>query len=201
MTLVGKLHAHAQDDVRNAMNDVIITPDGRILEPVAPPRTTRVELPTRTDAQRIVARTRRKLVDLPALPKQLNALSAVLVYSLSGLNDDEISVATTLPVEQIKALRHTPAYVALENNVVTTVRDNFTEEAATILVRAKRKAAEKLESHLDSDIDVISLRAAETVLGKAAEQVTAQNAMSGDALRIEYVDKRNAALPSIDVGG
>lgn len=178
----------------------IITPDGRVLQERTPPHATRVEIPTRSQAQRIVTNTRRKLADLPALPKQLNALSAVLVYSLSGLSDDEISVATSLPTSQIAGIRNTPAYCALENNVVTAVREAFTGEASDILVRAKRKAAEKLESHLDSEFDAISLRAAEAVLSKNAEALSNAKSGSMEALLIEVVDKRNSALPSLDVG-
>jgi hypothetical protein len=178
----------------------IITQDGRTLVERAPPRSTRVEVPTRTEAQRLVVSARRKLVDLPALPKQLNAISAVLVYTLSGIRDDEISIATGISVSQIEGIRSTPAYQALEANVVTAVREAFTGEAADILVRAKHKAAAKLESHLDSEFDAISLRAAETVLSKAAEAV-ASTAKSGmDALLIEYVDKREAILPALNVG-
>jgi hypothetical protein len=183
------------------MSEVIITPDGRVLQEKSPPRATRVEIPTRSQAQRLVVSARRKLVDLPALPKQLNALSAVLVYSLSGLSDDEISLATGMPAPQVASIRNTPAYCALESNVVQAVRENFTGEAADILIRAKRKAAEKLEAHMDSEFDAISLRAAETVLSKAAEQIASQRSGSMEALHIEIVDKRDATLPSLDVGG
>jgi hypothetical protein len=179
----------------------VITPDGRVLVERTPPHAVRVEIPTRTQAQRIVASTRRKLVDLPALPKQLNALSAVLVYSLSGLSDDEISIATSLPASQIAGIRNTPAYCVLENNVVSAVREAFTGEAANVLVRARLKAAEKLESHLDSEFDAISLRAAEAVLSKHADAISSTKTNAMDALLIEVVDKRNSALPSLDVGG
>lgn len=178
----------------------IITPDGRVLQERSPPHATRVEIPTRSQAQRIVTNTRRKLADLPALPKQLNALSAVLVYSMSGLSDEEISAATSLPISQIAGIRNTPAYCVLENNVIAAVRDSFTNEAADVLVRARIKAAEKLESHLDSDFDAISLRAAEAVLSKHADAVTNTKSSSMDALLIEVVDKRNSALPSLNLG-
>src|SRR5678815_5301503 len=51
-----------------------------------------IEVPTQREAQRIVTQTRRKLSELPEVPRTMNAVGVVLSYTLFGLADDELSL-------------------------------------------------------------------------------------------------------------
>ncbi len=174
--------------------------DGTQLEPVHAAVVTRYAVPSNTEAKRIVANTRRRLADLPALPHQMNTIGAVLLYTCSGLADEEISVATGLTVEQIDRIRTTPAYSVAQEHVINAVRNEASTEVTAILAKAKVKAANKLVDILDSsDIEQNVIKVATDVLdrtGHNAKQNVEVNVMGG--LRWEIVDKRNSAVPTID---
>ena len=175
--------------------------DGMAIAPTAAQTFARIEVPSNTQAQRLLTTTRRKLVDLPALPKQMNSFAVVLVYTASGLNDDEISAATGFSVQQINALRKHAAYGQLEQYVIEAAREQSKEEVAAILSAGERKAAEKIVTLTDSEDERIALAASKDVLdrrGNTPKQQVDINVEMRKTFRIEYVDKRDEA-PVIDM--
>lgn len=177
-------------------------PDGTSVRPSASQPFASVEVPCNSEALRIVAATRRKLADLPAMPKQMNTYAVVLCYTASGLSDNEINVATGFTVEQINALRKQPAYSALEGMVIEAVKSQAASAVKEILIRGEVSAASKLVALAESDDDRIALTAAKDLLDrgghKAAEKVDV-NAHIMNTFRIEIVDKRDSEAPVIDV--
>lgn len=175
-------------------------PDGTALPPSGSEQ--RVEVPNHSEAQRIVASTRRKLADMPAMPKQMNSFAAVLCYTASGLSDGEISAATGFGVDQITRMRTQAAYMQLERMVIDAVKEQAADAVKEILVTGERKAAEKLVGLVDDVDPRIALSAAKDVLDrgghKAAEKVDV-NVMTRNLFRIEVVDKRDDKAPVIDM--
>ena len=83
-----------------------------------------VEIPTHREAQRIIAHTRRRVSDLPEVPKTMNAVGIVLSYTLFGLDDEEIAIATGLAVDQVGRIKMGDAYTQMYNAVARTILDS-----------------------------------------------------------------------------
>ncbi len=177
-------------------------PDGTKVSPYTAQTFSRVEVPTGTEAQRIVAGTRRKLVDMPAIPKHLNSYAVVLVYTASGLTDNEIAVATGFTPAQISNLREQSAYAQLEGMVIDAVKSQAASVVKDILVRGEVTAAQKLVTLTEDEDARIALAASRDLLDrgghKAAEKIDIRAQMT-NTFRIEVVDKRDGDAPVIDM--
>lgn len=178
-------------------------PDGSKVRPTTAQTFGTVEVPTGTAAQKLVAGTRRKLVDMPAVPKHLNSYAVVLVYTASGLSDTEISVATGFLPEQINHIRSQPAYTQLEGMIVETVKEQAASTVKQILVAGEVTAAKKLVELAEAEDDRIALSAVNSLLDrgghKAAEKIDINTHMR-QTFRIEVVDKRDSVQsPVIDM--
>jgi hypothetical protein len=164
-----------------------------------------VAIPSPSEAQRIVARTRKSVAELPLPPEQLSGVAIVAFYTLFGLHDQDISIALNgrLSVEQIERIRKLDAYVefmetAKENIVHTqadTVREMFQTHAKT--------AANKIIDLANSENDVLAFTASKDVLDRAghrpADVVEHRHRME-DALNIIYIEKKaNEDVPMIDI--
>lgn len=174
-------------------NEPLRVGDGVSIPPSASQTFSRVEIPSNTQAQRLVSNTRRKLVDLPALPKQMNAYAAILVYSASGLSHAEIAVATGFSAEQVKALQEHPAYQQLERYIFDAVREQSKEDVVAILADKERRAAERVGELVDSADEKVALAASNSILdrrGHNAKQQIDIRAEMMNTFRIEYVDRR-----------
>ena len=177
-------------------------PDGTRVSPTTAQTFSRVEVPTGTEAQRIVAGTRRKLADMPAIPKHLNSFAVVLVYTASGLTDNEIAVATGFTPAQVASLRSQSAYSQLEGMVIEAVKEQAAGAVKEILVKGELTAAQKLVELSADDDPRIALSAAKDLLDrgghKAAEKIDIRAQMT-NTFRIEVVDKRDGDAPVIDM--
>lgn len=175
--------------------------DGSAIPPSTAQTFTRIEVPSNSQAQRLVTSTRRKLIDLPALPKQMNSFAVLLVYTASGLNDNEIATATGMSVAQIVKLREHPAYAQLEQYVIEAAREQSKGEVTAILAQKEVRAAERVGELVDSEDEKVALAAANSVLdrrGHTPKQQVDINVEMRKTFRIEYVDKRGEP-PVIDM--
>ena len=176
-------------------NDPLVLADGTALLPsVHTAFASAIEVPSHTEAVKLVSSTRRKLIELPALPKQLNAYAAILVYTASGLSDGEISVATGFTSEQIQHLRTQAAYRQLEGMVIEAAKNEAANDVKAILVNGEKQAARKVVTLVDSVDEKVALAAAKDLLDrgghKAAEKLDI-NARMANTVMIELVDKRD----------
>ena len=112
----------------------LVLADGTEVAPSTVQTFQRVEVPTATQAQRIVSGTRRKLADMPALPKHMNSFAVVLAYTASGLSDAEIGVATGFDQAQVVRIREQPAYKQLETMIVEAVKSEAANAVKDVLV-------------------------------------------------------------------
>ena len=174
-------------------NAPLLGDNGIAIAPTAAQTFARVEVPSNSQAQQLVTSTRRKLADLPVLPKQMNSFAVLLVYTLSGLTDAEIATATGMSVAQINKLREHTAYVQLEGFVVEAVQQQSKTAVTGILVEKEVRAATRVGELIDSADERIALAASNSVLdrrGHVPKQQLDINMEMRKTFRIEYVDRR-----------
>ena len=179
----------------------LLSADGEAVLPTAARSFTRIEVPSNSAAQRLVSGTRRKLLDMPALPQHMHAYAALLVYTISGLSDNEISVAMHLDATQIKRLRAQPAYRQIEEYMIQAVKEQVSGQVVDILAGGEIKAAEKITQLVDDMDPKIALAASKDVLdrrGHAPKQVIDLRTQMQNTFRIEVVDKRGE-VPVLDM--
>lgn len=179
--------------------------DGRVVYPggdISDPRKM-VEVPTHQEAQRIITSTRRKVADLPALPKQMNAVSVVLSYVLFGLDDEEIAIATGLSAAQVHRIKASDPYSHLYDAVVKTVLDNEANTVREVFAKNAKRAANTVVEALDGGTRADRMAAARDILDRSghrpADVVEHRHRMDG-GLVIEIVRRDNADAPTIDMG-
>jgi ABC-type proline/glycine betaine transport system ATPase subunit len=110
----------------------LIAPSGRVVKKSVSP-SEMIEVPSNTVAQRMVAASRRKLADLPALPTQMNVISVVLMYTMFGVNDDEIAIATGMSVDQVTSLKSHDVYSRVQEEVAKNIIVQDQSEIARLL--------------------------------------------------------------------
>jgi hypothetical protein len=182
-------------------NAPMIADDGTLIAPTAATSFARIEIPSNSQAQRLVTNTRRKLIDLPAVPKQMNSFAIILVYTASGLSDAEIGVATGLTTAQIANIRTNTAYTQLEEYVIQAAQEQSKSDVQAILAQAEIKSANRISSLTNSLDEKIALAASKDVLdrrGHVPKQQIDVNAEMRKTFRIEFVDRRGEQ-PVIDM--
>lgn len=186
----------------------LVYPDGRVVPPSgdeevgATPRI--VAVPTHREAQQLVVSTRRKLADLPDVPKTMNAVSVILSYTLFGLDDDEISVATGLSTMQVRNIRSGEAYSIMHGDIVRSIVAAETDDVRDMFMKHSRDAASTVINAMTNEklrMDV-RMKAATDVLDRAGfrpnDVVEHRHKMEG-GLVIEVVKKDGREMPVIDM--
>lgn len=166
-----------------------------------------VAVPNPLEAQKIVARTRRTVAELPAPPAQLSGVALVAFYTLFGLNDMDICIAVDnkLTIEQVKNIREQEAYTeflaAAKENILhsdnVTVRNLFEQHATT--------AANKIIGLVEDDEAgaVLAFKAAQDILDRAGHRpadIVEHRHKMDDVLNIVVTRRdENNVIPTIDV--
>lgn len=162
-----------------------------------------IEIPTHRDAQRMITATRRKLADLPEVPKTMNAVGAVLSYSLFGLDDDEIALATGFTVDQIGRIKMSDPFTQMHDAVVRTVLDSETDVVRELLAKNAKNAAHVMVDALQSGARADRMAAAKDILDRSghrpADVVEHRHRVDG-GLVIEYVKREERDIPTIEMG-
>ena len=162
-----------------------------------------IEVPTQREAQRIVTQTRRKLSELPEVPRTMNAVGVVLSYTLFGLADDEIAIATGLSVDQIGCIKVSDPFTQMHDAVVRSVLDAETGVVRDLLQRKAHDAAQVMVAALNEGTRGDRIAAARDILDRsghrAADVVEHRHRMDG-GLVIEIVKRDMAEVPTIDMG-
>jgi transposase len=168
--------------------------DGRTVQPSAVATFERINVPSMREAQRLVASTRRKLIDLPGTPQQLTAYGAIIAYTASGISNAEIGVALGISAEQVAQIKRTAAYQSMEHSVIEAARRVAEHEVQQILASKETKAATRLTELVESVDEKVALTAARDVLDrrghKPAEKVDVRQQMES-TFRIVVEDRRN----------
>lgn len=128
----------------------LILADGRVVDPVTgavrkPPSDedhaidAMLEVPRNEDLKLRTAAMERRLADLPLPVERMHGLSVILSYSLFGLNEEDIAVATGLRIEQVVQVMMSDAYVTLKRAVVENIQTaDMSDIRAAIHMNARR---------------------------------------------------------------
>lgn len=184
----------------------LVYPGGDIRDPVDPathrqgPRW--VEVPTHREAQQLIAQTRRKIGDLPDVPRTMNAIGAIMTYTLYGLDDEEIALATGLSVEQIGRIKVGDPYTQMYEAIVRTVLDTETSVVRDLFQKSARSAAETIISAMADGNRADRMAAAKDILDRAGHRpsdvVEHRHRMDG-GLVIEIIKRETSSVPTIDM--
>jgi len=174
---------------------------GRVIKPV----TEYVEVPTDRDAVALVTRVRSKTItDLPAPPKQMNAISLIVLYTLYGLDDTQIAVVAGITKDQVTQIKMLDAFDKMLGEVTNNIMDAETSDVGALFKQNARAAAIRVATLVDSEDDDISLRASKDVLDRAghrpADVVEHRLKLEADDLRIVVIKKdETQVMPAVDV--
>jgi hypothetical protein len=162
-----------------------------------------VAIPTHTEAVKMITATRRKLADLPEVPRTMNAVGAVLAYTLFGLDDEEIAIATGLTVDQVGRLKVSDPFTQMHDTVVRTVIDSETDVVRDLLAKNARNAAATMVEALQAGSRSDRMAAARDILDRAghrpADIVEHRHRVDG-GLVIEYVKRGvDTEVPTIEM--
>jgi hypothetical protein len=182
--------------------------DGRVVYPEGEistgpgPISGGVEVPSGPEAQRIVTAARRKLSELPEVPQTMNAVSVILSYTLFGLDDEEIAIATKLTVGQISRIKQGDAYTQMHDAVVRSVLDSETNVVRELFVKKAKQAAEVVVRAMEEGTRADRMAAARDILDRSGHRpsdvVEHRHRMDG-GLVIEIVRRDGAVVPTIEM--
>jgi hypothetical protein len=180
----------------------LVQPDGTVTGDEPAPQPEFVEVPTHEEAQRIVTAARRKLSELPEVPRTMNAIGVILSYTLFGLDDEEIAIATGLSAEQIGRIKVGDPYTQMHDAIVRTVLDSETTVVRDLFTKNARNAAQVVVQAMAEGTRADRIAAAKDILDRSGHRpsdvVEHRHRMDG-GLVIEIVKRDGATLPVIDM--
>jgi hypothetical protein len=179
----------------------VVYPEGEISTGFSPPEGG-VEVPSGPEAQRIVTAARRKLSELPEVPQTMNAVSVILSYTLFGLDDEEIAIATKLTTTQISRIKQGDAYTQMHDAVVRSVLDSETNVVRELFVKKAKQAAEVVVRAMEEGTRADRMAAARDILDRSGHRpsdvVEHRHRMDG-GLVIEIVRRDGVVVPTIEM--
>jgi hypothetical protein len=161
------------------------------------------EIPSPADAQRIVTAARKKLSELPEVPRTMNAIGVVLSYVLFGLDDEEIAIATGMVIDQVMRIKKGDAYRQMHEAVVRTVLDSETDVVRELFVKNAKDAATVMVRAMQEGTRADRVAAAKDILDRSGHRpsdvVEHRHRMDG-GLVIEIVRRDGGVhVPQIDM--
>lgn len=189
------------------VNAPLLLADGTKIDPItgevlkdAPPKM--VEVPSATEAVKLVTATRRRIADLPDIPKRMHVVGAVLSYRLFGFDDHEIALATGMTVDQVGRIIMSDAYTTLHDKVVQGILSAEADSVRNIFTQGARDAARNVATMAKRD-DALGFRAAQDVLDRAGmrpvDVVEHRHRMDGELHIVHIRRTDNEKLPEIDL--
>jgi hypothetical protein len=155
-----------------------------------------VEIPSATEAQRLVTETRRTLAELPAVPDTMNPINVVLCYDLFGMSTNEIAVATKLTIEQVESIKAHDAYGKMRASVCESIQSASENEVVDIMSKGRVRAARKLFKLIDDHDPDIALKASSQILTHSKAMHEKNDGM--DVMEIKVIRKNaDQEMPSI----
>lgn len=187
-------------------NQPLVLADGTVINPEtgnAVRERKFVEVPSNSEAQKIVLSARKSVADLPAPPKDMNALGLVAFYTLFGLSDTQVAIAldNKLSVDQVKMIKDSELF----QEFMKAAKDNLIESAKndvqTLIASNARNAALRVIELADSDNEVLSFKASQDILDRSGHRpndIIEHKHTMENALQIVVVKKSDDKLPAID---
>jgi hypothetical protein len=185
----------------------LVYPGGRIEEVVHPNanggNARLIEVPTNREAQQLVINARRKLADLPEVPRTMNAVGVVLSYTLFGLDDMDIALAIGSTETQVARIKDSAPYKTMYENVIRSILDAETDVVRDIFKQHSRTAANVLVDSLHNGARGERLLAAKDFLDRSGHRpsdiIEHRHVLDG-GLTIEIVRRDNTdTAPIVDM--
>lgn len=182
----------------------LVFPNGNIVDPSdAEEPTEYVEVPTNREATQLVVAARRKLSDLPDVPRTMNTISVVLSYSLFGLDNTEIALALGVSEQQVGVIKTHDAYTQMHDTVVGSIIASESDDVRQLFVKHSRKAVTTmLEVLSKSKSEANKIVVARDFLDRAghrpADVVEHRHKLEG-GLVIEYITRDTKPVPVIEL--
>ena len=178
--------------------------DGRVVYPNGDIADAHMPVVVDTGVEPVIRpQVRRRISDLPALPKQMNAIGAIFSYVMFGLDDEEIASATGLDVAQVAQIRDSDPYRQLHEAIIRSVLDGQSDTVREMFARNARHAATTMVEALQSGTRADRMAAARDILDRSghrpADVVEHRHRMDG-GLVIEVVKRDSVKIPTIDMG-
>ena len=191
-------------------NEPLVLADGTKIDPssgsvIKDTTTNFVSVPSPSEAQRIIARTRMTVADLPLPPKELSAIALVAFYTLFGLSDREIAIAldAQLTIEQIEHIRTLDAYIEFMQSAKENILHTQTQSVREVFEEHATLAANKIINLANSDNDVLAFKASQDVLDRAGHRpadIVEHRHKMDDALNIVFIKKdETKSVPMINI--
>lgn len=172
--------------------DTLILPDGTVYDPVSgildPAVAASTEVENGRTAIALVSRMKRTLGDMPAIPRDMNPVACVIVYTQVGLEDDAIAQCLNCHVDDIKRLKDSEIYTKLTELFDERVFDDEQRTARHIISKHSAKAANKIISLVDAKSGDLALAAARDVM-RISGVDKSQQATGLSSLKIVMMDK------------
>lgn len=145
---------------------------------------------------------RRKVSDLPALPRQMNAISVILAYTLFGLDEDETASAAGIAPAQVVRIRKSDPYRQMYDAIVRSVLDGEADVVRDLFAKNAKGAAQTMVEALQQGTRADRMAAAKDILDRSGHRpndvVEHRHRMDG-GLTIEIVRKDVVNAPIIDL--
>lgn len=186
-------------------NEPLVLADGTEIDPssgrvVKKDTPNLVSVPCPSDAQKIIAKTRRTISELPMPPEKMSGIGLVAFYTLFGLSAQDISVALEgrLTKEQVENIRELDAYREFIDTAKANILHTEQNKVRELFEQHADKAATKIINLAESDNDVLAFKASQDVLDRAghrpADIVEHRHKME-DALQIVITKKDDTKEP------
>lgn len=165
-----------------------------------------IAIPAASEAQEIVAKTRRSTAELPLPSSQMNIVSLILFYSLWGLSEQDIAITVggNITVQQISNIKKLPEYKQLITDIQKTILEHEAGDIRNFFIQRSTEAAHKVVSLMDEE-GALGFAAAKEVLDRGgfrpADVVEHRHKME-DSLKIEIIQKKDTKeLPGYEIEG
>lgn len=195
--------ASPDEEMLTLADGSVVFADGTVKRPGQPDPG--VAVPSNSEAQRIVAQTRRTVADLPVVPARMNGVAVILAYTMYGMDPEQIAIATGISTQQVITIRESEPYKHLQGALVSSVVEADGEDVRSIIALGARTAAHRLIDLMGHDDGRVAVAATNSILDRAghrpADVVEHRHKMEG-TLVIEHIKKdQTSAGTLIDIAG
>lgn len=145
---------------------------------------------------------RKRLADLPAAPKQMNALGVYFMYSTLGLTQEEIASAMGVTIDVLSEMNNSTIFKQFREDMLNAIIEADAEGVRAFLAAHARVAAREVVVQLKSKSERTRRDVARDILDRSghrpADVIEHRLQVSG-GLRIEYVEKKEAPIIDVEV--
>lgn len=180
----------------------LVYPDGRIVDPSEAVEEL-VEVPTNREATQLIISARRKMADLPDVPRTMNTISVVLSYQLFGLDNVEIALATGLSERQVANIQEQASFAEMKEQIIGSILQSEGAAVRELFQQHSRSAVTTMLNVMQkSKSEANKLTVARDFLDRAghrpADVVEHRHKLEG-GLVIEIIRKDDRAIPTIEL--